>query len=216
MAKAKPPPLASTIALSGAVRQLVTHALELDNPLDVPVTLSVSCDITGVHVPATIVLGAAGTSVLNVGWRPLVSGTREGALTLSSAELGSFTHRLSLAAIGAADVRSLQFKAGLGGAQVQSFRFTNFVRSTAPVVYKCALKGGVDFELEAKDVPAQPADGLNGFEVRARARCALGARSARACPPSLRTRAADAPPHRRAPPFPACPPAIVGRRRHQV
>lgn len=163
--KATAPPVASTIALSGAVRQLVEHTLDVENPLDRPVTFAVACDVPDVFVPPSLTLGAGVTGVLSLGWRPLVQGTREGKLTLTSPELGAFTHKLSLVAIGAADLRTLQFKAGLGGSQLQSFRFTNYLRSAAPAVYKCAVKAGPDFEVVARDVSAPPADGTTGTEV---------------------------------------------------
>jgi len=163
--KVLPPSVASTISLSGAVRQLVTHAMDVDNPLDVPLSLTVSCDLPEVIVPSTLLLGAGMAAVLNLSWRPLVKGSREATLTLSSAELGNIVHKVRLEAIGAADVRTLQFKAGLGGSQLQSFRFANYLRGSGPAVYKCAVKSGTDFEVEVKDVAAPPADGTTGSEV---------------------------------------------------
>ncbi|KAJ1616800.1 hypothetical protein T492DRAFT_894817 [Pavlovales sp. CCMP2436] len=156
--KVLPPSVASTISLSGAVRQLVTHAMDVDNPLDVPLSLTVSCDLPEVIVPSTLLLGAGMAAVLNLSWRPLVKGSREATLTLSSAELGNIVHKVRLEAIGAADVRTLQFK-------LQSFRFANYLRGSGPAVYKCAVKSGTDFEVEVKDVAAPPADGTTGSEV---------------------------------------------------
>ncbi|KAJ1622753.1 hypothetical protein T492DRAFT_1126396 [Pavlovales sp. CCMP2436] len=63
-----------------------------------------------VIIPSTLLLGVGMVAVLNLSWRPFVKGSREVALTLSSAELGSIVHEVRLEAIGAADVRTLQFK----------------------------------------------------------------------------------------------------------
>jgi hypothetical protein len=177
--KATPPALASTIALDGAVRALVSHALDVDNPLGAPVTFAVACDLAEVAVPSSLLVGAQGSALLELGWRPLVKGRKEGTLTLSAPELGVFVHKLLLDSIPAADARTLHFKAGLGGSQLQSFRFTNFVRGSAPTTYKCAVASGGDFELEVKEIAAPPADGTNGSEVRAPSRARARARCRR-------------------------------------
>jgi len=166
-ARATAPQVASHIDLSAAVRQLVTHTLDLDNPLSLPVSLELKCDLPEVTVPPALHLGAGAAATVPIAWRPLVKGERSATLTVSAPELGATTHSLRLRASDAADMRTLQFRAGLGAAQTQTFRFSNFLRGngTAPIVYKASVRSGPDFEVEVKDVQAPPADGTQGTDV---------------------------------------------------
>lgn len=76
---------------------------------------------------------------------PLQARETSARLAIQSAELGLYQYDLKLVANAAGPERSLHFKVGLGGSQMQTFRFLSYAKSKTE--YTCKIDSP-DFSVE--------------------------------------------------------------------
>ena len=159
---AGPPPVLGKYELTTAVRQEKEVVINLANPLDSPVTMQAVCDNAEVSVEPSYELRARGETGCRAVYRPLLPCEGETArLTFSSEELGDFVYELALKAAPAGTERQMQFKAALGTAAKQTFRFRHL--APAPCAYTCLVDSDV-FAVDPQ-VSAPAAPDAKGVEV---------------------------------------------------
>ena len=159
---AGPPPVLGKYELTTAVRQEKEVVINLANPLDSPVTMQARCDNAEVSVETNYELRARGETGCRAVYRPLLPCEGETArLTFSSEELGDFVYELALKAAPAGTERQMQFKAALGTAAKQTFRFRHL--APAPCAYTCLVDSDV-FAVDPQ-VSAPAAPDAKGVEV---------------------------------------------------
>ncbi|KNC96691.1 uncharacterized protein SPPG_07904 [Spizellomyces punctatus DAOM BR117] len=146
------PGVISTIELATTVRQATTKDIVLANPLAVPVAFNVSCNYPDITVPHSLVVQPRAESICTIEFLPLQPRESTARLAISSSELGVYQYDLKLIANPAGPERSLHFKVGLGGSQVQSFRFVSFAK--AKTEYTCKIDSADFFTEKTILVPA--------------------------------------------------------------
>jgi len=150
------------LELRSPVRQRAAHAVTVANPLDTPVTLTCSCPHAQVTVPATLEVPAKGSASAEIFFRPVLVASEEIVpLTLSCAELGTFTYNLKLASSAAGPERGLVFNVPLGSKEVHTFKFMHFLNAKAD--YTCEFSNKSTEFTCAAGVTGHPA-GPEGME----------------------------------------------------
>jgi len=174
------PPL-QTYELNTVVRQGKEIVIDLANPLTETVVMTAQCHIaeresedapwvrkavnSDLVLQPTYELRASAETNCKVVFRPVLptpaeQGSQMSLVTFSSTELGDFVYLLRLSASPAGAERSMQFKASIGGKDVQTFRFLHYL--PAATDYKCTTDNGM-FSVEAK--VSAPEAGSDGVEV---------------------------------------------------
>ena len=171
------PDVVARIPMEVPVRASVKHVITIENPLpDTALTFEEpACSEPGVRVRR---LGSAGGSdggaeaaaAFEIEYRPLVANeeAKEVPLSLACAELGDYHYILQLRATPPGSDSALHFKAALGGAQVQTYRFTNYV--PAATDFSCSTSTPEAFFVDTATVKAPAADGWEGAEVEVKVR----------------------------------------------
>ena len=154
-----PPEVLNVIELETPVRKPVNYSIRLENPLDVPTTLTTTCDCEDVTVPP-LTLGPRTDGHLELTFLPLVPKELTARLTVTSAQLGVYIYDLHLKSTLTGNEKPLQFRVGLGSKIVQTFRFTSYAR--AKTEYQCKVDHP-DFSVD-KSIAA-PAAPLGGIEM---------------------------------------------------
>lgn len=141
----------SELTLEIPVRQLASEVVEIENPLDVPVSFAGSCAHDQVSVPATTTLEPGRRGRIEVSYRPLLVGEDEARVSFTCRELGLYKYRLRMRGTPPPLDNSISFSVSLGGRQVLPFRFTHWLDAKAE--YSCR------FASEDEDTAAIPGDG---------------------------------------------------------
>eukprot|EP00826_Nyctotherus_ovalis_P009987 TRINITY_DN12651_c0_g2_i3.p1 TRINITY_DN12651_c0_g2~~TRINITY_DN12651_c0_g2_i3.p1 ORF type:complete len:921 (+),score=283.65 TRINITY_DN12651_c0_g2_i3:189-2951(+) len=169
-----PPEPIATLELSSVVRESVSRLVTIENPLDTPVSIDkaqFAADNEHVFVtPESLTVAPHKESAFEVNFRPLVVESKEAKLTLNNPELGVFTYNLVLNGLKSTVQRSLHFKASLGTELVQTFRFTNYVKTATSYAVKIERIQGetapvTEFKAEQAAVAAPPAESNAGVEL---------------------------------------------------
>lgn len=155
----------ASIPMETRVREPMSHAITLENPLDQTVTLTSTCASEVVSVPAELQLAPRSDAVCNITYSPLLAEeTPDARLTFTGEELGDFCYDLQLKALPAGmEKPDLHFKTPLGSSQAQTFRFTSFLQGKG-TDFKCTISDKANFEVEPV-VKAEAAPDANGVEV---------------------------------------------------
>ena len=135
--RATPSGIVDTIALSTHVRRVAPHAVRLDNPLNTPVSLTMSCAYTGdtlkgacseIHGPVSVRVPARAVDYeYTFEFLPLLERESTARLSLASVELGSFQYDLHLTGLAAGPHPTERFATSLGERVVRKVRFTNYL-----------------------------------------------------------------------------------------
>src|SRR5262249_46579642 len=139
----------STIEMETPIRRATTHTLPLENPLDVPVTFTLSCDSDEISVSSLTVPAAyedflpspsyhfSTEGTAEITFLPLLVREQTARLSITSSQLGVYIFDLHLRATPAGNEKPLYFKVGLGSRQAQSFRFINYCK--VKTEYQCKI-----------------------------------------------------------------------------
>jgi len=172
------PKTLQTIKFNSSCRQAVKHPINIANPLSTPVAFK--CESSHAEIrflqagkPVSdsnpFVVPPVGDATLDVQFRPVLEGTGEATVTLTSPELGAFPYTMEYVAKAAGLERTMTFKAPLGGDVIETFKFLHYARKpasyTANIVAAPGRKGPIgDFVVESKDIKANPSND-DGNEV---------------------------------------------------
>ncbi|XP_010157275.1 PREDICTED: hydrocephalus-inducing protein-like, partial [Eurypyga helias] len=118
----------SSVEMTTAVRQRVSSAVKVDNPLSVPVTFAVDCKVPDINVPPQFTVPAQSEADLVFEYQPLKTGESTGRLVLQSSDLGSFYYNLHLTATVSRPEKPLYFCTMLGSSQTITAKITNYTR----------------------------------------------------------------------------------------
>uniref|UniRef100_A0A8B9BFH4 HYDIN axonemal central pair apparatus protein n=1 Tax=Anser brachyrhynchus TaxID=132585 RepID=A0A8B9BFH4_9AVES len=153
--KATAPGPVGTVEVSAAVRQSVSSAVRVDNPLAVPVVFDVDCKVPDVSVPPhfTVPAQAEVGADLVFEYRPLKVGESTGRLMLHSSDLGSCHYELSLKATPSKPEKPLYFCTTLGSNQTLTAKVMNYSRQKTDYVLQIDCP---DFQTE-KTISMPPA-----------------------------------------------------------
>jgi len=165
-----PPECLQIINFNTTCRQVVRHPISVSNPLPTPVVFK--CESSHPEIrfsPHDFTVPPNGDATLDVSFRPVLEGTGEGTVTLTSPELGVFPYAMKYTAKQAGLEKTMTFKAPIGGDVVETFKFLHFARK--PGQYAARIdpapgrKGPTgDFIVESKDIKAN-ANQDDGIEV---------------------------------------------------
>uniref|UniRef100_A0A8C3CDK8 HYDIN protein n=1 Tax=Cairina moschata TaxID=8855 RepID=A0A8C3CDK8_CAIMO len=160
--KATAPGPVGTVEVSAAVRQSVSSAIRVDNPLAFPVVFDVDCKVPDLSVPPHFSVPARAEvgADLVIEYRPLKVGESTGRLTLHSSDLGSCHYELSLKATASKPEKPLYFCTTLGSNQTLTAKVMNYSRQRTDYVLQTDCP---DFQTE-KAISMPPA-GVGGSEV---------------------------------------------------
>ncbi|XP_061325296.1 hydrocephalus-inducing protein-like [Pezoporus flaviventris] len=149
-----------TVKMSTAVRQRVSSTVKVDNPLPVPVTFDVTCEVPDVSAPQHFTVPAQSKADLVLEYQPLKTGESTGHLVLQSSDLGSLSYNLQLKAISQRPEKPVYFRATLGSRQTITTKIRNFAQQKTEYLLQtdCA-----DFQT-AKSISAAPA-GAGGSDL---------------------------------------------------
>ncbi|KAJ3142605.1 hypothetical protein HK100_000034 [Physocladia obscura] len=154
--KSTPPGVISTVDMVTPVRQLCTREIVISNPLSNSVTFNASCNHPDIAVPHTFSAQPKSDGICVVEFLPLQPKDTTARLTITSSDLGVYQYDLKLTASAASLERSLHFTVGLGGTQIQTFRFLSFSKSKTE--YLCRIDSADFFVEKAANAPSA----LNG------------------------------------------------------
>lgn len=159
------------IEFNTTCRQVARHPISVSNPLPTPVVFK--CESSHPEVrfsPHDFTVPGNGDATLDVQFRPVLEGTGEGTITLTSSELGVFPYSMKYIAKQAGLEKTMTFKAPLGGDVMETFKFLHFARK--PAAYTARIdpapgrKGPTgDFTVESKDIKANASNEEGGIEV---------------------------------------------------
>ncbi|KAJ3226665.1 hypothetical protein HK099_004409 [Clydaea vesicula] len=158
--KSTQPGVIATYELSTVVRQLISKEIVITNPLVTPVTFNATCSSPDITLPHTFTLQPRAEGNVLIEYLPLLPKDQTARATVTSAELGVYQYDLKLYSTPSGCERSLHFKVGLGGNQVQTFRFLSFAKTKTE--YSCKIDNQ-EFLVE-KSVLA-PSASIGGTEV---------------------------------------------------
>eukprot|EP00929_Paragymnodinium_shiwhaense_P012789 TRINITY_DN120685_c0_g1_i1.p1 TRINITY_DN120685_c0_g1~~TRINITY_DN120685_c0_g1_i1.p1 ORF type:complete len:3365 (+),score=726.60 TRINITY_DN120685_c0_g1_i1:1028-10096(+) len=160
-----------TLELSAACRQTAVRPIAVANPLSVPVTFKCECSCPEIRCsPAQIVAAPSSEVSVDIIFRPVLPGSGETMLKLTSTELGNYPYTIKYEGKPAGLEKTIVFKAPLGSLDtMQTFRFLHYAKK--PAQYTAAVEaapghkgpaGG--FIVETKDIKAAAATD-EGVEV---------------------------------------------------
>ncbi|XP_062469968.1 hydrocephalus-inducing protein-like [Pezoporus occidentalis] len=149
-----------TVKMSTAVRQRVSSTVKVDNPLPVPVTFDITCEVPDVSAPQHFTVPAQSKADLVLEYQPLKTGESTGHLVLQSSDLGSLSYNLQLKAISHRPEKPVYFRTTLGSRQTITTKIRNFAQQKTEYLLQtdCA-----DFQT-AKSISAAPA-GAGGSDL---------------------------------------------------
>ncbi|XP_071173399.1 hydrocephalus-inducing protein homolog isoform X10 [Mytilus edulis] len=159
--KAIKPNIMGTIDLSTPVRKTLEHKITLENPLDTPVTFSVTCP-SEIQIPSQFVVQKGSKHVCTFSYLPLKVGETSGKIEFTSNDLGTYTYEVNLKATPAGPEKALYFHCCLGNNQVSMAKFLNFSKQTKPD-YTCKVDNHHNFHVD-KNVAAVPGS-VGGTDV---------------------------------------------------
>lgn len=134
--KSTPPGIIGSIDLTSQVRKSVSSVIAIANPLHTPVTLSVTCNVPDIALPASFIIGAQSEGKCMFEYLPLKVGQTIGKITLQSSDLGVYLYELHLTATPCPQEKPVHFTASLGTSQQHSCRFVNFSRARTEYICK--------------------------------------------------------------------------------
>jgi hydrocephalus-inducing protein len=165
------PDTLQVIDLAAACRQTATHPISVLNPLSTPVSFKCEASLPELRFsPALFVVPPNSEGSVDVLFRPVVAGSGDATLKLSSAELGDYPYTVRYDSSPAGLEKTIVFKAPLGSTDtVQSFRFLHYAQK--PAQYAASIEAAPghkglasDFIVESKDIKAGAAS-EDGVEV---------------------------------------------------
>ncbi|KAJ3270503.1 hypothetical protein HDV01_007759 [Terramyces sp. JEL0728] len=171
--KCLPPGIISTLEFTSPIRQLHSREIVVSNPLPTPVVFTGSCNISEITIPHTFTIPPKSDFPVQVEFLPLQPKETAGRVILNSNELGTYQYDLKLNALPSGLERSLHFKVGLGGLQVQTFRFMSYAKTKTDYICKldspeffvekgisapAATNGGVEISIEITYEPSRLGD----------------------------------------------------------
>ena len=135
-----------TINLESPVRSAVLSLLQVENPLETPVTFAVSCTLNEISYPDSVTVHSTSERGVDITFLPLFQRETTAKLSFTCNQLGSCYYDLTLKGTAPAPEREMIFNTYLGTRQVQVFRF----RSFAPMKteFQCSITDSIDFEVE--------------------------------------------------------------------
>ena len=134
--KSTPPGVIASFDLSTPVRQLVTKEVILHNPLANPVQFNGTSNNSDLAVPHSFTIPPKSDGTFTMEFLPLQPKEVVSRISLTSTDLGLYQYDLKLTALPANAERSLHFKVGLGGTQLQTFRFMSYAKVKTDYVCK--------------------------------------------------------------------------------
>ncbi|KAJ3260794.1 hypothetical protein HK103_007357 [Boothiomyces macroporosus] len=156
--KSTPPGVISTLEITTPIRQLQTREIVVSNPLPAPVVFTGSCNNSEITLPHTFTIQPKSDTPVVVEFLPLQPKETLSRVVLNSNELGTYQYDLKLNALPAGMERSMHFKVGLGGLQVQTFRFMSYCK--AKTDYVCKLESPEFFVEKSISAPAATNGGV--------------------------------------------------------
>ena len=158
------------VQLVSSVRESCQHPIVIENPTneDVKVTkqqfifTNDYLEIT----PDDIVIKAHESREFNINFRPLIISETQTDIVLKNPILGEFKYNLALKGVAPITQYSLAFKCSLGQDQMQTFKFTHFMKKA--VTYQIKIEradgpGVCDFKIEGQPTVVAPeADSFKG------------------------------------------------------
>ncbi|KAJ3106206.1 hypothetical protein HDU97_006839 [Phlyctochytrium planicorne] len=158
--KSTPPGIISTLEMITPVRQMITKEVTISNPLPTAVSFNATCNHPDVSITHSFIIQPKTDGVCLLEFLPLQAKESSARLTITSTDLGVYQYDLRLISTPAAAERSLHFKVGLGGSQIQTFRFLSYAKSKTE--YTCKIDSS-DFSVEKSVVAPSAVNG--GVEV---------------------------------------------------
>jgi len=174
--------IAESHRLEAPVRQTAAKVITIQNPLPahVPCTFPEDgspdalssgngwwlCNNKDVQVVRLGEMGGNQEGTFEVRYRPLVPHPtikgEETELFIKCVELGTYRYSLSLLSTAGGTERSLNFKASLGAAQQQTFRFQSYLNESSKFTCKTGLP---KYFAVAESLPVDASEGWDGQEV---------------------------------------------------
>ncbi|KAM8983701.1 hydrocephalus-inducing protein-like isoform 1-T1 [Ara ararauna] len=141
------------VKMSTAVRQRVSSTVKVDNPLPVPVTFDINCEVPNVSVPQHFTVPAQSKANLVLEYQPLKTGESTGHPVLQNSNLGSLSYKLQLKATSSRPEKPVYFRTTLGSRQTITTKIQNFAQRKTEYLLQtdCA-----DFQT-TKSISAAPA-----------------------------------------------------------
>jgi len=158
------PDMLQVIEFSTAVRQVASHPISVVNPLSTPVNFKCEASIPEIRFsPQDFVVPPNSEASVDVQFRPVLAGSGEATLKLSSAELGNYPYDVRYETKPAGLDKTIVFKAPLGSSEtVQSFKFLHYAQK--PAQYSASIESAPGhsspashFTVETKDIKANAA-----------------------------------------------------------
>ncbi|KAI9141433.1 hypothetical protein BKA69DRAFT_1166800 [Paraphysoderma sedebokerense] len=147
--KTTPPGTIGYIDFSTTVRQSITKEIVLQNPLSFPVSFTSMCSSPEITLVSGFIIQPKSDYTLPIEFLPLHPKDTTSQISLISNDLGSYQYDLKLFASPPGPERALHFKVGLGGSQIQTFRFVNMCKSKAE--FNCKVESS-EFTVERSQI----------------------------------------------------------------
>ncbi|XP_075998116.1 hydrocephalus-inducing protein homolog [Genypterus blacodes] len=160
--KMTPANVLSTIELVTVVRQMASATVQVENPLNMPVSLTPECKCLDIVVPSQYTVPGQSKGVLSFEYQPLHAGESTARLSMHCNELGYFHYELLLKVMPPPQEKPVYFQTSLGSSHTIIVKFNNYSRSRAE--YSCKLDCS-DFIVE-KSIVTPPGFPL-GLEAQA-------------------------------------------------
>lgn len=137
--KATAPGILQTFYLETPVRQSVSQFVRIVNPFNVPATMSTTCHLPEITIPASFILGASSSGGCMFEYLPLKVGETTGKLTFQCSELGTYQYELRLTGKPGPVEPAVHYTTHLGTSCHQVCRFRNYTKGRTE--YQCKVRG---------------------------------------------------------------------------
>ncbi|XP_075998117.1 hydrocephalus-inducing protein homolog [Genypterus blacodes] len=135
--KMTPPDILSTIELVTVVRQVASASVQLENPLNMPISLTSECKCPDIILPSQYTVPGQSKGVLSFEYQPLHAGESTARLSMHCNELGYFHYELLLKVVPPPQEKPVYFQTPLGSSHSNIVKFINYSRSKTE--YFCKL-----------------------------------------------------------------------------
>ncbi|XP_061629909.1 hydrocephalus-inducing protein homolog [Phyllopteryx taeniolatus] len=116
----------STVELVSNVREKTSATIEVENPLNTPICLTVDCKSPDISAPSLHTVPGMSKGALTFDYQPLRVGETTSRLSLFCSELGYFHYGLLLRALPQPPEKTIRFSASLGTNHSIAVKFLNF------------------------------------------------------------------------------------------
>ncbi|XP_049580395.1 hydrocephalus-inducing protein homolog [Syngnathus scovelli] len=116
----------TTIELVSNVREKTSATIDVENPLNTPICLTVDCKCPDINAPSLHTVPGMSKGALTFYYQPLRAGETTSRLSLFCIDLGYFHYGLLLRALPQPPEKTIQFSASLGSSHSVAVKFLNF------------------------------------------------------------------------------------------